>query len=109
MHVTDSSGKGFPAPKFSPAFAAMTVNSNGMVDVKASCYLRTQSGAPASGVSTTPADDTPFGADCQTEMLEYDHNGFDVEDVHQIPGRTGPSLPAERVHLVFVSTSRFGV
>eukprot|EP00959_Pyramimonas_sp_CCMP1952_P440452 9221709-Pyramimonas_sp.AAC.1 len=64
----------------------MTLNTNGLVEVQDSCYLKQQSGAPASGISTTPADDLPFGSSCQTEMLPFDHNGFDTEDIHQIPG-----------------------
>jgi alkaline phosphatase len=86
MHVTDAGGKAFPVQNFSPIIAAVTLNSNGLVERQSSCYLKLKDGSPASGMPTSPSDDTPFGANCQTAQLSYDHNGFDPEDVHQIPG-----------------------
>lgn len=95
-------GKGFQVPKFAPAFASFVFDSEQKrVVIDETCYLKGTSGKPLNGMSTSAADDTPFDGNCQSG-LSTGPNGFDPEDIHQIP-RSNLCLGAALLHACIAS------
>lgn len=108
--------KSFPVPKFSPAFFEMKLNTKTQqVELLGSCYLRApgkNSGntLPLTGVSNIAGhDDVPLQAfpddlSCREQgardltaddLVPYDLNGIDWEDLQPIPGSKGLCVGVE--------------
>ena len=81
------SGKGFPLRKFAPTLTTFQTDSEtNKIVIRKNVPLKGSDGKPITGISNTPADDTPYGTDCAGEPIKYDPSGLDPEDMAKIPG-----------------------
>lgn len=80
-------GKGFPVRAFAPTIVHFRPSKIlRVLDVIKTVPLRGSDGAPISGISNTPADDTPYGLNCAGNRIPFDPSGLDTEDLAPILG-----------------------
>ncbi|KAI0563103.1 alkaline phosphatase [Gracilaria domingensis] len=78
-------GKGFPLPAFAPTITHFEVADDATLKPVKYVPLKGKK-TFITGLSNTERDDTPYGPDCEGDVLEYDASGLDTEDIAVIPG-----------------------
>lgn len=80
-------GQGFPVRRFAPTMFALSADHSGKVIIEKSCYLKKTNGKPINGLSNIEGyDNTPYGAVCKGNPLNFSTSGLDTEDIQKIPG-----------------------
>lgn len=110
VHAKGKKGKGVPITRFAPTIMHFKVDPHSRVlTQKRSVPLRGIDAHPISGISNTPADDTPYAMDCVGDPLPYDPSGLDTEGLARIPGTEYVAIVDEYAPSVVLANYNTGI
>jgi alkaline phosphatase len=84
---TVKNSKIFPLPEFTPPVVKVHLDpASSAIVIDQALPLFTTAGAPVTGISNGPNDETPYpSSDAGAQPLAYNQNGLDPEDVRRLP------------------------